>query len=319
MTALASQSAREIDVIGIGTSTIDRLYRVESFPSGDGVVVPFEHTEMGGGPTSTALCTVAALGGRAVMIDRLGQSPNPTSLIAEYANYGVATKRILVSEVVGSTTGHASILVRADGARAITYVPGTVAELSAEDLHDSGGEEAIQSASILHMNGRHHGASLAAIKVAQAAGTLVSFDGGASRFRPESMALAEQADLLIVSLDFAIKATGLGCDTDPSGLLYALKKLAVVESRVIGITDGERGSWFLLLNRGVHHQPSLQPTQLVDTTGCGDTFHGAFLWKYCQSAGDTVTSAEFAASIAAMTCEGLGGRSALARLQSNPN
>lgn len=291
---------REIDLLGIGTSTLDRLYLVEDFPVGDCVHVPLAYTEMGGGPTATAICAAAALGARTCMVDQIGDRPPPELLLEGYRRHGVSLDRMVTAP--GSTTGHASILVRrSDGARAITYQPGTVKELDEQDVD----LEIVKRSKILHMNGRHHRLAAKAIAIAKASGTPVSFDGGASRFRPESRALFESADILIVSHHFAETATG---STEVDAMLA---DLSATGAHIVGITKGEKGSQFLLPHSGERFsQPAIRATRVVDTTGCGDVFHGAFLYHLSQGLCPS-SCAERAAIMAARNCEGLGGRFAI--------
>lgn len=291
---------REIDLLGIGTSTLDRLYLVEDFPAGDCVHVPLAYAEMGGGPTATALCAAAALGGKTCMIDRIGDRPPPELILDGYRRHGVSVDQVLTAS--DATTGHASILVRrSDGARAITYQPGTVQELEEQDID----LEIIKRSRILHMNGRHPRLAAKAIAVAKANGTPVSFDGGASRFRPESRALFESADILIVSHHFGETATGT---TEVKAML---SELSATGAHIVGVTEGKKGSQFLLPHSGEYFsQAAIPAAGVVDTTGCGDIFHGAFLYHLSQGLAPS-SCAEWAAIMAARNCEGLGGRFAI--------
>ncbi|MEM6280287.1 MAG: PfkB family carbohydrate kinase, partial [Verrucomicrobiota bacterium] len=89
-----------------------------------------------------------------------------------------------------------------------------------------------------------------------------------------------------------------------------LEVLASSGAPLVGITDGSEGSWFRTEGAEVFHQPAFPVENLVDTTGCGDVFHGAFLstvlsgrsWRDC---------AEFASAAAAISASALGGRGKL--------
>ena len=74
------------------------------------------------------------------------------------------------------------------------------------------------------------------------------------------------------------------------------------------MTDGAEGSW-ALTPTGVLHQPAFA-VPVVDTTGCGDVFHGAYAAGVLG--GLTLSCCmEFAAWAAAQVALGLGGRNHL--------
>ena len=255
---------------------------------------------MGGGPTATALCAAAALGGRTAMIDRIGNRPPPELILAGYQKHGVDVSRIAIEP--SSTTGHASVLVRlSDGSRSITYLPGTAAEFKRQDLD----LEIVAQSRILHMNGRHPELASEAIEIAKKSGTPVSFDGGANRFRLDSRPLFEAADILIVSQHFGQAATG---QTETNAILAAL---ASTGASIVGLTAGEQGSFFLLPESGdAFAQQAVTAEKIVDTTGCGDIFHGSFLYHLSQGCSPR-SCAKKAAKLAALNCQGLGGRYAI--------
>ena len=88
----------------------------------------------------------------------------------------------------------------------------------------------------------------------------------------------------------------------------ALRSLARRTTAQLVVTDGVRGSW-ALSEDGVLHQPAF-PVVAVDTTGCGDAFHGAY--GAGVLGGLPLSSRmELAAWVAAQVARGLGGRSYL--------
>jgi sulfofructose kinase len=60
------------------------------------------------------------------------------------------------------------------------------------------------------------------------------------------------------------------------------------------------------------HQPAFR-VRVVDTTGCGDVFHGAFLYGVLRG-WDLRRVARFASAVAALKCRKLGGRAGIPRL-----
>jgi sugar/nucleoside kinase (ribokinase family) len=78
-------------------------------------------------------------------------------------------------------------------------------------------------------------------------------------------------DHLIVSQSFAALLTG---EKNPA---QAAKKLWTSHRNVVVVTCGEQGSWQISrenASKPLHH--SAFKVKVVDTTGCGDVFHGAY-------------------------------------------
>lgn len=189
----------------------------------------------------------------------------------------------------------AVILVRQrDGARQIIFMPSS----SPEPVFEP---KLLVGARLLHINGRHENACRVAIQAAQAQNVEISFDGGAGRFRESIRDLFEASHVRIVSRDFAEKCTGSSDLAKMAGIL--LQRPA----RLLVITDGVRGS-HVWTPDGVHfHQPAFEAEPLIDTTGCGDVFHGAFLHGWL-SQWPLERCAEHASRVAAKNAEGPGGR-----------
>jgi sugar/nucleoside kinase (ribokinase family) len=176
----------------------------------------------------------------------------------------------------------------------------------------------IESARFLHLNGRHMGACLEASRRAKAAGVRVSFDGGADRYRPEMSQLLPLVDVAIVARDFAEKCTG---EADPAQAAAALRRLG---PGFVVITDGIRGSWIFPASGAPFHQPAYRAKPTVDTTGCGDAYHGTFLYALLKDF-PLRQAAAIASAAAALNARELGGRRGLptwpevrAFLQSSP-
>lgn len=288
-----------LDVIGPGASTIDVLSLVDHLPAEDEVLWANEISVQGGGPVATAMVTLARLGAKAAMIDSLGDDWRGALIREEFQREGVDVSYLRVQEGCSSSTS--CILVKKDnGARSIVYSPGTAPEFSAADLPRS----AIASAKILHVNGRHWGACLEAVRIARAAGARVSFDGGAGRYRQELRELVPLTDICIVARDFAEKYTG------ESSIRNAADALLSGGPGLIVITDGIRGSWIRTREGLAFHQPAYLLSKLVDTTGCGDSYHGAFLFGVLQGL-ELKEVASLASAVAALNSQQLGGRSGL--------
>ncbi len=286
----------EFDVVGLGASTVDILSLVEHLPAEDENMRAVEISVQGGGPVATAMVTLARLGASTAMIDTIGDDWRGARIREEFRQEGVDVRYLKVGK--GYTSPVSCILVKKDnGARSIVWSPGTAPELSAADVDAA----MIEPAKILHVNGRHWGACMEAVRIARKAGVQVSFDGGAGRYRPELDPLLPLTDICIVARDFAEKYTReMDIGKAAEVLLRSGPGLAV-------ITEGTNGSWIYPREGRAFHQPAYLLPKVVDTTGCGDSYHGAFLFGLLKGMGLEKT-ASLASAVAALNTQRLGGR-----------
>ena len=299
---MISDQVGVFDVVGLGVSTLDLLMVVEEFPDREIVFAAVDSTLQGGGPVANALVTLSRLGCRTAMIDQRGDDWRGERIFSDFVGEGVGTKWLSVCPETSSSI--ASILVRRkDGARAIVYSPGTCSEIHPDTIS----EEMVASAKIIHLNGRHWSASLKACKIALEKGVKISFDGGKHRYRPELSELIQKCNICIVSRQFA-ESHAQVCEIGP-----AAKALLETGPELVVITDGEAGSWVYSDHEEPFHQKAFVCEKVIDTTGAGDAYHGAFLYGILQDY-SLKKSALFASAVAAMNTQGLGGRSALPAL-----
>ncbi len=293
----------KFDVVGLGTSTVDILSLIDHFPVGEEVQQAAAVAMDGGGPAATALVTLARLGVRTAMLDAIGDDWQGDFIRAGFKKEGVCADYLQVTP--GRTSSTASILVRqSDGARTIIFAAGTREGLLPEDVPVS----LITSARFLHVNGRHQAACLHACHIAKANGVYVSFDGGAHHYQPAMRQLVPLTDICIVARNFAEQYTGT------AEMEIAGHTLLVEGPRLVAITDGLNGSWVFNRDGEFFHQPAFAMPRVVDTTGCGDSYHGAFLYGLLQDWSLRETAA-LAAAVAALNTQALGGRAALPSLE----
>jgi sugar/nucleoside kinase (ribokinase family) len=286
-------------IIGIGAATWDHFYEVDQFPSDEGVTEAKASHFGGGGPVATALCAMARMGLPTVLLDTQGDDAIGTSIRSELAAYGMDVSRIRVE--TGASSPHAVVLVRAsDAARHITYFPSTAKPLGAEDVP----EVLFTNASLLHLNGRHDEAARHAVTLAKKHRVPVSFDGGAGRYRESIRDLVRASEVRIVAREFAHKFTGLS-EVEAQGVA-----LLDDTAQVVVITDGLRGSYVWSREGDSFHQPAFTGSPVIDTTGCGDVYHGVFLANWL-SGNPLALCAVVASTLAASNAASLGGRFAI--------
>ena len=100
-------------------------------------------------------------------------------------------------------------------------------------------------------------------------------------------------------------ARALNPDGNPAAVAERLRDEG---AEIAVVTLGEHGA-VVAWDEGTQAFPTF-PVDVVDTTGAGDAYHGAFLYALLQD-WDVPRMARFASAVGAMNCRALGGRSAL--------
>ena len=282
----------------------------------------------GGGPVSTALVTLARLGARTGYVGAIGDDAAGLSLRRAFEEEGVDISHLRVRPATRSPV--CICLVQADtGKRVILCYRGTAGEVNLEPADRS----YITAARILHLDGHHMDAAITAARWMHEAGATATVSPkatvvlDANRPRPRLDELLPWVDVLITNSHFP------GAYTGEALLEQAVRKLlwSVTTSRhgsggtatasrqtgggtgpgLVVSTLGERGC-LCATAEGQSHVPGFE-VPVVDTTGAGDAFHGAFIFGLLQGWALERT-ATFANAVAAVNCTALGGRAGLPRL-----
>ena len=286
-------------VVGIGFGIFDYIVIVPSFPVEDTKNCAVRSTRQAGGAVSTALVTLAKLGVRVGYIGKIGDDEAGRFLRDDFRRFGVVVENTILQQNAASVT--AVVLVNdKTGKRTIIADYGTVSTPQLAEFDP----QMIETAKFLHLDGGYPELALEAISVAKKAGVKVSLDAG--NVYPGMEKLVEATDILITSANFPVDFLG---EADPQ---KAGRKLLRGGAELVVITQGEQGC--LVFSDGdTFHQPAF-PVDVVDTTGAGDAFHGAFLYGMLHE-WSVRRAAEFSCAVAAINCTGLGGRSGLPVLQ----
>jgi sulfofructose kinase len=164
--------------------------------------------------------------------------------------------------IVATETGSRNIFYRIEG------------RVGADDrLPD---ESIIRSARVLLIDQYGMAGNLRSASIARDAGIpiVADFEEDCDPGFPELLRLV---DHVVLPNDLAEKITDKKSPEAASEALWHEERHAVV------ITCGGAGSWFLGKDGVVRHQPAFE-VQAVDTTGCGDVFHGAYAAALAQGA-----------------------------------
>jgi sulfofructose kinase len=276
------------DVLGLGCVAVDDLLYVPSFPVADAKVRVVNRERQCGGLTGTALVTAARLGARCAFAGLLGTDELSRVIEDNFLHEGVEVSFAPRSPdapvphsviIVGIETGSRNIFCRIEG------------RAGADDrLPD---ESIIRSARVLFLDQYGMAGNLRAASIARPAGISIvaDFEEDSDPRFPELLKLV---DHVVLPSDLAQKITGKKSPEAAVEALWHKERHAVV------VTCGISGSWFLGKDGAVRHQPAFE-VQTVDTTGCGDVFHGAYAAALAQGAtlGERVRLATAAAGLKA--------------------
>jgi len=290
----------KIDVIGIGISVVDFVMVIPSFPTEGTKMGAMSYIIQGGGPVATALVTLAKLGAKAAYLGKVAKDEIGKYIKYEFKQYGVITDYII--EERGQSPIAVVLVNMKNGERTIIWSEGDLSPLSYEELKLM--QQSITSAKFIHLDGHYPQAVLKAIEIAKSCGVKVSLDAG--NVYPDIDKIIQFTDVLITSENFPTEFTG------ERDLNKAGKQLLEKGPQVVVITKGDKGC-LCITHDEIISQPAFK-VKVVDTTGAGDAFHGAFLYGLIQG-WNMRKILEFSCAVAAMNCTKVGGRSGLPTLE----
>jgi sugar/nucleoside kinase (ribokinase family) len=269
---------------------MDHCYLVEGFDP-ESPRTRFVQRRVGaGGMTATALRQAAALGCDTELLSVLGDDADGRAVRRELRAEGVGTSGLVLSRRFETTV--AVVLVdRRSGERRFVVPDRRRLEARAPRLDLS----AIDSRTLLLVDGHFPAQALRAVRRARELGARVI--GDFHRPDPGVLRLLPHVDHLIVPLEFA----QLLGEPEPRRALRALARLC--SGRPV-LTLGPRGGLYLEGSRVRRFRA--HPARVVDTTGAGDVFHGAFAAGLAHGLAYEA-SLDLAARAAALACTALGG------------
>ncbi len=279
-----------LDVLGVGTIAVDEILTLEGYPEEDSKVRVLARRRRLGGITAAALAAAARLGARAAISGALGDDEDSRFARAALAELGIDLS-FLASDPAAHPFRGTILTVSGSATRTILSEPGESGTVAIPQL---------PRARIVLVDHHTPLRAIPAIARLRAQGAQVVAD--LERDTPAAAELMALADHLILPLAGARRRVGAGASEAPGALL---ERLAQPGRLLTAITDGERGVWFATASER-RWQPAFV-VAAIDTTGCGDTFHGAYAAAAArgESAADCVRGAAAAAALKACHPQGL--------------
>jgi sulfofructose kinase len=253
--------AMSFDIVGVGEHSCDEIIRVLGAVAPNAKIPISGRRTLHGGQVATTLATCASLGLRAAYVGAFGHDPDGAAL-----RRALEARRVDTSFCVERPVRSRSAVIVVDersGDRTVLWQRDPELNLRTTEVP----AHAIAGARVLHVDDTDPAASLAATRIARDAGVPVTSDFDQINARTTELLAAVSVPILAEPMPAAL--TG---ETDPECALRALRR---PEHQMICVTLGARGAMLLVGDR-VYQAPAF-PVTVVDSTGAGDVFRGAFI------------------------------------------
>ncbi len=276
----------------VGDIDLDWLVSVDRLPSRDDKIGSQALERRPGGMAANVAATIAKLGARSRLIGAVGTDREGEEAIRHLSATGIDLGH--VRRVRGATTFQCLVLVAPSGERALVRLPSPLIRPRAGDVRS----EDLAGARHVHLT---FGAAEVVADIARSArlaGLGVSLDLEADDCPTDPIDAATLLDA--VDLLFVNRAARAAL-----GRVADLKRLACTIVTTLGAEgaccDGPDG----------HLDSPGHPVDVVDTTGAGDAFAGAFLVHRLVDGAPIAEAMAFANVVAALSTRSLGAQTAL--------
>ena len=271
---------KKFDIVALGECLIDFTPAGVS-PAG---MLLFERNP-GGAPANMLVCA-ANMGRSVAFIGKVGTDMQGQFLNETICSAGVDTKGLVMTDDYFTTLAFVTIDERGERSFAFARKPGADTQLTVDELD----LDMLRNTGIFHIGSLSmtdepvRTTTVAAIKTAKEAGALISYD---PNYRPllwESRETAQkQIQALLPYVDM-IKISDDECEitTGYADVREAAEYLKTQGVSCVVVTIGAKGA-FISTRKGERMVDGCKAEQVVDTTGAGDAFWGAFLTRISES------------------------------------
>lgn len=295
---------KKYDIIGLATPGQDLVIELEKMPNEVSSKM-YDCCFQGGGWVATALCAAGNLGMRASFCGVVGDDVFGRMIAEDFKYNNVDTSHLIVEK--GKRSNFClCITERAEKSKMLISRPGECREVEPDDID----EEYIRSSRMLHVGFVNEGIRKAADIIHTAEGK-VSVD--AAYYKSYVYDNYDIFDIFIGSeYYFNGLLEELGIDTSkPLSDKEKFEVMRYVQSKgpeIVIFTFGADGCMGIY-GDNTFSLPAMD-VPIVDTTGAGDVFHGAFDAAYLNGL-DVVSAAKYATGVSSIKCTQMGGRAGI--------
>jgi sulfofructose kinase len=291
----------EFDILGLGCTALDELLYVEAYPPADGKERVHRRERQCGGLTATALVAAARLGAKCAYAGALGQDEQ-----SRFVLRCLQRENIDISHAVRRASARPiqSVIIvdKRRKTRTVFYDSRQVKGADSE----SPAPELIRSTRVLLVDNFGLEGMARAARLARTAGIPVVGDFE-SNDGPGFSKLLRLVDHLVLSEAFACTLTGA---KDPGGAIF---KLWNRDRQVVIVTCGAKGCCYSEVGSNAPKFVPAFRVKALDTTGCGDVFHGAYALALARNL-ELTERIRFASAAAALKATRHGGQAGIPTL-----
>ncbi|GBD93906.1 5-dehydro-2-deoxygluconokinase [bacterium BMS3Abin05] len=293
------EKRKQFDCVGVGLCAIDYLCLVPDYPAANTKTEAVAYSRQGGGPIATAMVTLARLGAAVGFVGKVGADVEGEFVRAEFQWENVDYSNLIVDKT--ERTPQAFIWVdQKTGDRSIVLnrTQWTPPNWDAIDHAVFAGTK------FLHVDGRFPELEIPAIRLAKSHGAKIVMDAGGVR---------KEMDTYFSWVDYFVASeTFFKSYFKNTSLESGLKELITLGPRAAVVTLGNAGAMGADEN-GLVRTPAFT-IPVIDTTGAGDVYHGAFIFGLLQGWSLEKTMI-FSGAVAGLKCRRLGGRKGIPSLR----
>ena len=293
-------------IIGLGEVVVDWVTEIPHFPRPDEKIDALSESYFPGGVTANFLVAVARLGGQCGFMGAVGDDQYGSFLLDDFASEKIDFQ--ITVRKKGLKTPVNFIFV-ASGEKTIIQSPHMqITKLELSDLD----EEYLKNARLLHTTIIHPEITKKAIEIAKQDEVKISIDLEAQI----AQSGWERLKYYLLNSDIVIpNKEGAKSITNSNSPEKAAETLINKGIPIVIITLGKDG--VLIYTKDFKKTiPAFKVENIIDTTGAGDAFNGAFSYAYWIKEWDLEKSCRYANGAAAIKIQKLGARTGMPDEQS---
>jgi sugar/nucleoside kinase (ribokinase family) len=288
-------------IVGFGENSVDTVYGLPDYPQPGTATskLAIQHRAIRpGGQVATMLATCAALGLPTRYVGAFGNDANAAVVREALRRRGVDTAMAFERE---ADNRYAVILIDAShGERVVLWHRDQALAIQSREVR----AEWIRDATLVHVDATDEEAAIALARLARQAGLEVTCD--IDQVSARSARLLDSVTIPILAEHVPLALTG-----EPN-LERSLRAIRSGHQTQVIVTLGNRGA--AMLDGGHFLSVAGFEVEVVDTTGAGDVFRGAFVYALLR--GDRPQAAlSFANAAAAASCTRAGAMDAVPTLR----